>query len=389
MSRRWLLPLLACTVCTQTALNLARPVTSYRVLALGGDGTDIGLVTAAYALLPVLVALPLGRRADRTQSLAGLLVVGAALLVAGPLLVAAASSVPMVGVAGAALGLGHLAFMVAGQGAVARWAPETGLDRTFGWFTAATSLGQLLGALLAGVLLGDAEGAALDGATRGALLAAAAVAGPALALAPLVRPGRRGRSRPAVVTAAEPGRAWALLRTRGVGSGLLTSLALLAAIDILTAYLPLLAAERGIAPQTVGLLLALRSATSLLSRLLLGPLLRRWSRAALLATSTAGAAATLAVLPVPGLPIPVLAAVLAGGGFLLGLGQPLTMTLVVQAVSPRARAAALALRLMGNRAGQVAVPAAAGLVAGTAGAAGALWLTSGMLAGAALTVRRR
>jgi hypothetical protein len=56
-------------------------------------------------------------------------------------------------------------------------------------------------------------------------------------------------------------------------------------------------------------------------------------------------------------------------GFRLGVGQPLSMTALVQAAPGNARSTALALRLTGNRLGQVAAPAAAGLVAGVAGVA--------------------
>ncbi len=71
------------------------------------------------------------------------------------------------------------------------------------------------------------------------------------------------------------------------------------------------------------------------------------------------------------LPVPVwaLAVMLTALGFCLGVGQPLSMTTVVQAAPDRARSTALALRLTGNRLGQVAAPATAGLLAGVAGTA--------------------
>jgi MFS family permease len=68
-------------------------------------------------------------------------------------------------------------------------------------------------------------------------------------------------------------------------------------------------------------------------------------------------------------PVWGLAVILALLGFCLGVGQPLSMTTVVQAAPDEARSTALALRLTGNRLGQVAAPAAAGLVAGVAGVA--------------------
>ncbi len=67
----------------------------------------------------------------------------------------------------------------------------------------------------------------------------------------------------------------------------------------------------------------------------------------------------------------------------MGFGQPLSMTLVVQRVPEQARATALAVRLTGNRIGQVATPAAAGVIAGSAGAGSVFWLLSAMLVGSA------
>ena len=93
-----------------------------------------------------------------------------------------------------------------------------------------------------------------------------------------------------------------------------------------------------------------------------------------------------------GLPPPHLAAlavVLVVAGFFLGIGQPLTMSLIVQAVPDDARGTALAIRLFGNRFGQVATPAVAGLLAGAAGIAAAFWLLGGLLAVAAATVARQ
>jgi sugar phosphate permease len=108
----------------------------------------------------------------------------------------------------------------------------------------------------------------------------------------------------------------------------------------------------------------------------------------LIAVGAAGSAMAMAVLPIPDR-APVLALVLCVAGFFLGIGQPLTMSLIVQAVPDDARGTALAIRLTGNRVGQVATPAAAGLVAGAAGIAAAFWLLGGLLVLAAATVARQ
>ncbi|WP_228046654.1 MFS transporter [Saccharopolyspora montiporae] len=385
-ARRALPVLLLCVVCTQTALNVARPLISYRAIALGGDALAIGLITSAYAVLSLAVALPLGRFTDRTGRNTVVLTAGTVLLVLGPVLLAAAPSLPLLACAAALLGFGHIVFMVGGQGFIARM-PDADLDRNFGYFTAAVSAGQMLGPLLAGALLGEGSGADLAGPTAFVLVLAGLVAAAGLPSCVLLL--RAPAPRPPVAGSADAApSALHMLRSPGMVGGLFTSLALLAAVDLLTAYLPLIAHERGIAPAVAGVLLALRSAASISSRLLLPRLLRRWSRRVLIGASSLGAGVFLAVLTLPGAGVAGMAIALAVGGFLLGIGQPLTMTAVVKSVPGHARGAALALRLWANRTGQVAIPAVAGVAAGALGAAGALWFAALVLVAASGTARR-
>ena len=63
------------------------------------------------------------------------------------------------------------------------------------------------------------------------------------------------------------------------------------------------------------------------------------------------------------------------------------MTLVIQLVPEHARSTALAVRLTGNRIGQVATPAAAGVVAGSTGVSSVFWLLGAMLVASALAIR--
>ncbi|WP_219806355.1 MULTISPECIES: MFS transporter [unclassified Streptomyces] len=388
-SSRWLWWLLACVIRTQTALNLARPLLSYKAIALGGDASAIGLITSAYALLSLVVAVPLGRLADRTTRAHWIVLGGIVLLVGAPLLLAASFSLTAVAVAGTVLGFGHIVSMIAGQGLVARRSTDSDLDRNFGWFTAAVAVGQMTGPLIGGLVLGQGQAAELGTPIVHALLLAAVIAAAgAVGLVGLVRNSPRhptGATRPA---AAERPPVFSLLRTPGVAPGLFISLALLSSVDLLTAYLPLIAEQRGISPAATGVLLALRAAFSIASRLLLATLLTRWSRRTLVVSSALGSAVSLSLVALPWADQWwLMAPALAVGGFLLGIGQPLTMTSVVLAVPTHARGTALALRLWANRLGQVALPAGAGLVAASAGAAGSLWFACGVLAAAAGTGR--
>ncbi|MFE9244617.1 MFS transporter [Nocardiopsis sp. NPDC006938] len=381
---RWLWGLLGSVVLTHTALNLVRPLISYRTIAVGGDAVEIGLVTAAYALLPLVVAVSLGRFTDRAPRIAWLAGLGSVVLAAGSLLLAASGGLVGLALASTVVGVGHLLCMVAAQALIARYSRLEHLDRDFGWFTAAASLGQLAGPLVSGALLADASGAELLSATSTALLLAGAVA--ALGVLPLIPLARlRPLRRTAEERAAPPVPTRDLLRRPGMPSALFTSLALLTAVDILTAYLPLIAESRGLSPMLVGVLLSLRAGASLLSRLTLPWMRRRWSRRVLVTTSTSVAAAALVLVALPAGGFATLAAVLLVGGFLLGLGQPLTMAQVTTLAPDGARGAALALRIWGNRLGQVAVPAAAAGVAGAVGAPGALLFSAAILLAAAVT----
>jgi MFS family permease len=380
----WLVRLLVCVALTQSALNLSRPVTSYRALALGADARAIGLITAAYAVLPVLVALPLGRLADRWRP-APLVSAGAVLLAAGSALLGAAPGLGALAVWSAVLGLGHLSFMVGGQTLIAQQSSDNQHDQYFGLYAAVTSFGQLVGPALGGLVLSVSDGPSLTSTTSSLQLAA----GLALAAVPFTASlSARRRRQP---TRSEPGThpsAWRILRSPGVSAGVFASLMLLAAVDILTAYLPVIGEENGIGPGVIGALLSLRAAASIVSRLLVAPMVRTWGRIPLIVVSSAGSAITVVFLPIFASPV-VLATLLVVAGFFLGIGQPLTMTLVVQAVPAQVRGAALAMRLTGNRLGQVAVPAAAGVVAGAAGVAAAFWLTAALLGAAAWGVARR
>jgi MFS family permease len=381
----WLGRVLAALVLTQAAMFLARPVTSYRALALGADERVIGLITASFAVVPLLVAVPLGRVADRRRPV-GMLAGGVLLLVASYLLLGLAGTLAGLATWSALLGLGHLALILAAQSLIAQQSADSEHDRDFGLMSAAVSLGQLVGPVVGGLVLSAGAAGSLAGATTRAFLVAAALG--ALSLPFCFGTGAGGAGNGREPDGGRPMSARDIVRAPGVPAGMFASVAVLAAVDIITAYLPVIGERNGIGPAVVGALLSLRAAASILSRLLIPWMVRALGRVRLIAVSAAGSALAMAVLPVPDRAAP-LAAILVLAGFFLGIGQPLTMSLIVQAVPDDARGTALAIRLTGNRVGQVATPAAAGLVAGAAGIAAAFWLLGGLLVVAAATVARR
>ncbi|MGW0287614.1 MFS transporter [Streptomyces sp. NPDC003236] len=377
-NRGWLLRLVVAFGLAQGAVSMARPAVSYRALALGADERAVGVIAGVYALLPLFAAVPLGRRTDHGRC-APLLPAGVVLVSGGCVLGGLADSLWATALWSGVMGLGHLGFVIGAQSLVARQSAPHEQDRNFGHFTIGASLGQLVGPVAAGALIGGP-----DMAGSSALALVVAGAGGALALTSLWRVEDR-----TAVGSPSPGGGrvpvGGILRARGVPAGMLVSLSVLSATDILTAYLPVVGEHRGIAPAVIGVLLGLRAGATIACRLVLTPLLRLLGRPALLTATCFLAAVLCAGVAVP-VPVWALGTMLTVLGFCLGVGQPLSMTTVVQAAPAGARSTALALRLTGNRLGQVAAPAAAGLVAGVAGVAapfvmlGALLLLSSAVA---------
>ena len=381
MSRRLVL-VLAAAGAGQAAQYLARPMTSYRLLALGAGPREVGYVAATFAVVPVFLAIPLGRFADRRRS-ETLLVFGSVLLAVACAALAFGASVWALAAASVVLGVGHLSLMLGVQNAIAAESHDDQHDARFGVFTAVVSAGQLVGPLLGGAILSG--GGALRPATTVALLAAGG-----LGVVGVICAARASLLHPSSFDPPQPvlhGTIRRMMRTRGVPAGILASVAVLSCVDVLTAYLPVLGQRTGIAPGVVGALLALRAAASIASRLGITSIVRRVGRNRLIAGS-----AVVAALSVVGMTMTrdlfVIAVLIAIAGFMLGFGQPLTMTMVVQLVPENARATALGLRLTGNRIGQAATPAAAGVFAGAAGVSSVFWLLGGILVASAVAVAR-
>ena len=61
----WFLALLMVSFFEHAALGIVRPMMSYRGLEIGLSPAFLGVVAAAFALVPLAVALPLGRLVDR------------------------------------------------------------------------------------------------------------------------------------------------------------------------------------------------------------------------------------------------------------------------------------------------------------------------------------
>jgi len=370
--------LLAHALLVQVLTFVVRPTTTYRAIELGLGSSLLGLLSACFAVAPLLLALPSGALTDRVGE-RSMAVVGSAFILASVATLTLAGQSLIALVAGTVLlGLGHLCSVIAEQTWVANRVTGTGADRAFGRYTFAASLGQTIGPAL--LLLFGADQKIPN---TSAIFTAACGAAVLLTLVSFGFTSTTRSSGEARPGAAGTGR---LLRMPGLARALVTSCVVLAAVDITLAYLPALGAERGISAGVVGLLLALRGLTSMASRITLGRLVARLGRQRLLVSFTMLSAVAMGAAALPW-GIAFLAVCIAVAGFGLGVGQPLTMSWLSDSAPSGARGKAMSLRIVGNRAGQVVLPAAAGAMATTTGAAGVLIVTGASLAAVGLVAR--
>lgn len=369
------------------AIQAIRPMITYRALDLGASAAHLGAIAAAFGLLSFVAAVPAGRLIDRhgpTRFVVG----GAVLLTLTALWLTFIEGLFALAVSQALLGLGHIVGLIAMQTIFAGGGEVRHRDQRMSLFTFVVSIGQVVGPAAAGFISGAAGGAVRPVFVVAAIAMASAVA---LAIGLHVwAPPLEGRDAPDAEDTERPSAGKAVgtvLRIPGVPHAMVASLTVLAAIDLVTIYLPAYGAANGIPVQTVGVLLALRGLTSVAARGLMLPLLRLVGRRHLLIASVVSPGLVLGLLPLTTSPV-VLGAMMLVAGVGLGLGQPLTLVWVANRVPPSLRATAFAVRLSGNRLGQLAVPAAVGLVAGAASVTSVFVVIGVMLGASGLLVTR-
>jgi MFS family permease len=362
-SQRWLWALLINVALAQASIYVMRPMITYRALENGASGYQIGLIASIYALVPLVIAVQMGRWVGRIGEVP-LLLTGCISFIALGLAFAFLNNIIAIAAATALAGIAHLSNVAASQAMVASRSPHELQDQNFGYFSFSTSMGHTFGPMLGGIIAGSSG--VLPRSSTSAFVFASILA--LLAMVPffLFKGLKEVRSQEER-DAAGSIRARDVIKRPGIKPAIWTSLAVASTNDVLVVILPLVGTELGISPVVIGAILSIRSASAMVSRFSLGRLTKRFGSANvmnfsiiisaifLFASAYASTAVTLGV-------------VMAMIGFLLGIGQPLTMSIVSKKTPIEERAMAISIRLFGNRLGQFLVPLGAGALAAPFGA---------------------
>jgi len=359
---RLLVPLLVNSTIVQAVYAIERVTTSYRAIELNLPVIWLGIISAAFAILPIFLGVWVGRFLDRGND-AQAAWIGCGLLViscAGFRYSADSESTLLLFTV--LLGVSNLFLMASQQMLCIRCAGLRGRDSVFGNYLVVSAIGQGLGPYLIAWL----GGAATLPPTGRLFEIGLFISLTSLVTAAAIRPApkhlvkEKSKDVETVRT---------LLRQRGLMAVLIASVITITAQDLLTIYLPLMGTENNINARDIGSLLTVRSAASLAARMGYVWVIRVVGRRPLTLASMLGAGIAFTCLALP-IPLSAMFAAMVLLGLSLGIATTLSLTNVVDLASAAAMGTVMSLRITGNRIGQVAMPFAASLIAAVTGVGG-------------------
>jgi MFS family permease len=370
-------PVLAIALCNMAALRASKVLVTLFGIELGANPFTIGVLVALYALFPMVLALHVGRIADRV-GVRGPMIWGSLGVTCGLCIPFFWPSLTGLYASAALIGASYVFYHVCVQSLIGTLSSQDDRTRNFANYALVLSVAGFMGPLAAGF------GIDWLGHTRAYLVLAAVPFAPVLILLAL------GSRVPAPHVAAEGAgtkRAADLWRDPELRRVFLMSAVVLTGIDLYQFYLPIYGHSIGLSATVIGMVLAMFSAAAFLVRTVMPPLARATGEEALLRYGLAIGAAGFVLVPFFENPL-LLGAVSFFLGLGLGCSQPLT-TLLTYAHSPAGRTGeALGLRLAINNSVHVVVPLAFGSLGAAFGVVPVFAVNSLLLFGGTLLSQR-
>jgi MFS family permease len=342
----------------------SKVVVSLLAVQLGASQATIGLLAALYGVAPLLLGVHSGRLADTAGTRPPMLI-GAALVAAAMLTGFFFQSIASLVVVTILLGMGFVYYNVAVQNYTGSYGPPEHRGRNFSWLSMAYSVSAFIGPVFAGFMIDHFGHAAAFLGFAGFTALALIVLGVNRRFGSLAAPAAAGAARSMSELLRNPP-----LRRVVIMSGLMVS-----AWELYLFYMPLHGIAIGLSASTIGLVLGVYAAAAFVVRFLLPLMLRRVASVQLLSVAMVIAAATFVALPWLKTASLLIAASFTIG-LLLGLCQPLMMTLAFER-SPAGRTGEVTgLRLTANNVARIVVPVISGALGTAGGAAPVFWMNA-------------
>jgi predicted MFS family arabinose efflux permease len=366
------------TVLNHLAYTGSRVTVSLFALHEGASALAVGVLMSLFALLSMLISVPVGRLVDRIgvyrpiTVAAGSVLIGLMLPVAWPDLRALFPAALLIGT-----GFG-VYFVVINNMTGALGAPED-RARNFSWLALGFSTGGVCGPMLAGFSI-DSVG------YRAALLVLAAF--PAAALVPFVMrrddlpQGHRGAGM------VSPGKLIDLLREPRLRAAFLVSGLLAMGWDLFSFATPIYGTRIGLSASTIGVVMAAFAGATFTVRLVMPAFSRRVKEWSVITAALLIAGAAFLLFPL-GRSLPTLVTL----SFLLGIGlgcaQPMIMALLYAASPPGRQGEVVGVRTMMLSTSSTLLPLVFGALGTALGMAPVFLAMAAGMIGAGWRLRRR
>lgn len=383
------LPLRAVAVVVLVHISFAgmRLALMLAALHLGASAWEVGILVSLLMVVPVFIAMPVGRWADRVGHLppawTGMALVGAGALVAGLF-----PHLTGFGVAAVLAGSGQSVLQLAMMNAVGHAPGPRGSMAAFAALGLGFSVSGFVGPVTAGLLI-DLLGhvPTFFCLCLPPLLAARLVgrtAGRPAAQAPALPSAATGATAVAGSTAGSA----TLWRHPGLRAALIITALLSMAWDLFTFIMPLHASGVGLSATAIGTVSGCMAAGTFVIRLVLGAIARRVQEGRLLITVLG-----LTVLCLLAFPFANSFASLAALAFVLGLvlgsGQPTALSLLHRAAPPHRTGEAMGVRTLIVSLSQTVLPIVFGSAGAALGTGAVFWVSAVLIGAATAAVRRR
>lgn len=352
-----------------TALCGTRPIVSLYADSLDASPVVIGLLVSIYALLPMLLAIRIGKWLDQygARSMNNIGACGTLVSLLVPMLY------PNLGTlffSQLIIGVSQLFVILSLQKTVGNWSGNR--DKLIAAFTLTGSLGELTGPLISGFSY-EHYGFQISLGISFLLTLLALVSGSVIK-ATYWKSGAASIKENSFTT----GSAWDMLQHVDLRKAMVISGLVLYSKDLYVAFFPVYAISRGLSPGTIGIIISILGGLGMVVRLFQFPLVQNFGRGRVLTTTLI--ISGIAYLLIPSTVNVIILAALTGLlGVGLGLGQPLSLVYALNLTPMERHGEVLGVRITFNRASQFAAPFILGGIGGLAGLATVFWISGGIL----------
>ncbi|MBM3343817.1 MAG: MFS transporter [Betaproteobacteria bacterium] len=368
--------LIALAVLTHLGFAGSRLAVPLFAVDQGGGPFVAGTIVALYAALPAVLAIPVGRAADRI-GYQPLLVMGTGAIFVALLIPSIFPSVYSLYVVATVLGVGFMVFQLALQTMVGGISGPEKRAKNYSMLSLGYASANLTGPLIAGVLIDH----------LGHVKTFVCLAAPVLCAVVMAITGKRWIPQVKAKAQAIKAGLFDLLRDKTMRNTLIASGIVSSAWDVYQFFMPIYGRSLGMSATAIGLVVSAFAIAIILIRIVLPLFVRRVGETQTLTYAMFVACAAFCMFP-----FFESAWALAAVSFFLGVGcgvgQPLSMTLVYNA-SPRGREGeAAGMRITVNQVAHFVIPVAFGALGSLAGYAAVFLTNAGCLFAGGMLSRR-